>query len=116
MMFVQGLLLIVVLNVQIAAAFAPVGSARITVVGAVQNKFRAATTTAKPVLWPLFYRNSKNETSIGIVTNDHSPPIHRFERTASQARQIDEPCILTIDNIRYNVTAWGTYTRCVVVV
>ena len=31
----------------------------------------------------------------------------RFERTASDVAQVDEPCILTIDGIRYNMTAWA---------
>lgn len=34
-------------------------------------------------------------------------PIHRFERTASSVAEVKEPCILTIDGIRYNLTGWA---------
>jgi len=31
----------------------------------------------------------------------------RFERTAPKVAHVDEPCILTIDGIQYNITAWA---------
>lgn len=31
----------------------------------------------------------------------------RFERTPDSKIALDEPCIITIDNRRYNLTAWG---------
>jgi hypothetical protein len=58
---------------------------------------------------PLLYR--KNETTTTTTTGNVdllNDARLRFERTASQEKQTDAPCILTIDNVRYNVTAWGT--------
>jgi hypothetical protein len=48
---------------------------------------------------------NNNET---ITTSNQKIVLDRFERTASQIRHIDEPCIITIDNTQYNVTSWGT--------
>lgn len=39
--------------------------------------------------------------------NETSVPLARFDRSASQQRNADRPCVLTIDGIQYNVTAWG---------
>jgi hypothetical protein len=49
---------------------------------------------------PLLYR--KNATSV------ESPPKHRFERTAPRIQHVDQPCIIAIGGVRYNVTSWGT--------
>jgi hypothetical protein len=89
MRIVQGLL--VVMWIAEVATFTP----------GIAQKLWA--TTAKTA--PLFYRNQKDAKSFRV--DDHVS-IHRFDRTASQARQVDQPCILIIDNVRYNVTAWGT--------
>lgn len=35
------------------------------------------------------------------------PQGDRFERTASQVAHVEQPCILTIDGIHYNITAWA---------
>jgi hypothetical protein len=43
-----------------------------------------------------------------VVDDAVAPLHHRFERTASRIRHVDQPCIITIDGVRYNVTAWGT--------
>lgn len=40
-------------------------------------------------------------------TRSNAPASNRFERTASEFAKIDEPCILTIEGVRYNVTAWA---------
>jgi hypothetical protein len=42
-----------------------------------------------------------------FLRNETSVPLARFDRSASQQRNADRPCILTIDGIQYNVTAWG---------
>jgi hypothetical protein len=47
----------------------------------------------------------RNATVVEVV----APLNHRFERTASRIQHVDQPCIITIDGVRYNVTAWGTY-------
>jgi hypothetical protein len=45
------------------------------------------------------------------VVVSQQPLSHRFERTANATAQAEQPCILTIDGVRYNVTSWGTYVR-----
>ena len=42
-----------------------------------------------------------------FIRNETSVPQARFDRSASQQRHADRPCVLTIDGIQYNVTAWG---------
>ena len=51
---------------------------------------------------PIYYSN--NDTAVAIKL--HAPQ-NRFERTAATMPALDELCILTIDNKRYNLTAWG---------
>ena len=82
----------------VAAAFAPVRIARAKRVK--QQHQLPAVTTFPPARTPL----QRNSTTLTTTQ-------HRFDRTASQIRQIDQPCVLTIHNVRYNVTAWGTYAR-----
>jgi cytochrome b involved in lipid metabolism len=48
----------------------------------------------------LFYGND-------TTTEPVSSPLDRFNRQASLQRHVDEPCILTIHNKRYNMTTWA---------
>jgi cytochrome b involved in lipid metabolism len=51
---------------------------------------------------PLFYQNNAT-TPAGI----HLPASKRFERIANDKTEAEKPCILTIEGVRYNVTAWA---------
>jgi uncharacterized secreted protein with C-terminal beta-propeller domain len=51
---------------------------------------------------------TKSSTSLDPSNNIVSTMKDRFDRTASQIRHLDEPCIITIDNTQYNVSSWGT--------
>jgi len=53
----------------------------------------------------LFYR--KNETAIASSFDIVKEQRDRFARTASQQAVSDQPCVLTIDGVRYNMTDWG---------
>jgi hypothetical protein len=54
----------------------------------------------------------QNDTKAITATASHPKVVmDRFDRTASQIRHMEEPCILTIDNTQYNLTSWGTYER-----
>lgn len=50
----------------------------------------------------IFYSNDET-----IVPADISSARERFTKTADTKPSLDQPCIITIDNARYNVTAWG---------
>jgi len=39
--------------------------------------------------------------------NTTDVPLQRFERTASSAQEIDEPCIITIGGVGLNLTSWA---------
>ena len=48
-----------------------------------------------------------NDTVAEPTTTTASSPLDRFNRQASNIRHVDEPCILTIHQRRYNMTAWA---------
>ena len=53
----------------------------------------------------LFYQNSTSP-----IRNDEAQVanvLERFKREAAKKTEIDEECILTIDENRYNMTAWA---------
>lgn len=51
----------------------------------------------------------KNSTDVNIASIS---PKERFTKTADTIRELEQPCILTIDNVRYNITAWGKSRIC----
>lgn len=60
---------------------------------------------------------TRQKYGFGFVGKHRGPSLHainvtdaphlRFERTADSVAQVTEPCILTIENRRYNLTAWA---------
>lgn len=57
----------------------------------------------------LYYRNNQHDGKNETTTISTSAAMEdRFARTAcSQKALLDQLCVLTIDSVRYNVTAWG---------
>ena len=55
----------------------------------------------------LFYRNNATQESSSSTSPDLLPKKDRFERTAPSVAAIDTPCIIEIDNVQYNLTAWA---------
>jgi hypothetical protein len=48
------------------------------------------------------YSNDEAVGPVGVT-----PKQQRFARVADSKPSLNEPCIITIDNTRYNLTAWG---------
>jgi hypothetical protein len=61
--------------------------------------------TIEPTRFTTLYYSNNGTTS--LHESSLEIPKQRFERTADTKQELDELCILTIDNKRYNLTTWG---------
>jgi hypothetical protein len=59
-------------------------------------------------LTKLHYTSNTDKTTDDVITSwTPSIPKQRFERVADNKEELDELCLITIDNQLYNLTSWG---------
>jgi hypothetical protein len=63
--------------------------------------------TTSELLTTKSHHDATTASSLVLPLRRNVRPPDRFARTAAQQVQSDQECVLTIDNVRYNVTAWG---------
>lgn len=56
---------------------------------------------------PMYYIKESSEFTVNEIDLSVPKKKERFSRTADSKQELEEPCILTIENVRYNLTAWG---------